>query len=107
MKWSLSKSEFILILIIIFIIVYEIISGGFKSIDKNYNKTEIDTTIYNYKVIDSIKYNIQIKDTIIYNITIEYETKYIEAKNLNDSASVELFKALCTNDSLYGGENIF
>lgn len=102
MKWTLSRNEFILILIIIFIIVYEIISGGFREINRNTHIEQKDTIIYNYEIIDSLKYNIQLKDTIIYKIKYEYETKYIEAESLDDSASVELFKALCTDDSLYG-----
>ena len=107
MNYRLSKNEFILILIILFIILYNIISGGFRSINKNTSNFEIIDTTYNHITIDSIKYNIQLKDTIIYKIKYEYETKYIKAENLDDSASVELFKSLCTSDSHYGGENIF
>ena len=105
MKWTLTRNEFVLILIIIFIIVYEIIGSGIQNINKNSTVEEITDTIYNYVILDSIKYNIQIRDSIIHNIKYKYETKYIEAENLTDSSAVELFKALCTDDSLYGGEN--
>ena len=105
MKWKCSKNEFILILIIIAIVTLNGIREGFRKIDDKYETTTITDTVYNYITIDSIRYNIQVKDSIIKEIRYEYETKYIEADNLDDSASVELFKRLCSDDSLYGGEN--
>lgn len=105
MKWQLSKSEFFLLILIILLIVYIIISNGFRKINENSPVKEIFDTTYNHIIIDSIRYNIQIKDSIIHRIKYEYETKYIEAENLDDSSSVELFKSLCADDSLYGGEN--
>lgn len=101
----MSKSEFFLLILIIALISYIIINGGFRKINNNSPVEEIFDTTYNYITIDSIRYNIQVKDSIIYRIRYEYETKFIEAQSLDDSASVELFKALCSDDSLYGGEN--
>ena len=46
-----------------------------------------------------------IKDSIITRIKYEYETEIIKVDNMSDSATIELFKELCTNDSLYGGDN--
>ena len=102
MKWRCSKSEFILILILIAIITFNVIKDGFRKIDDKSETTRITDTVYNYITIDSIRYNIQVKDSIITAIRYEYKTKYIEADNLDDSASVELFKRLCSDDSLYG-----
>ena len=61
-----------------------------------------DISRFARNTIDSIKYNITIKDSIIVKLKYEYETKIIEVNNMSDSASVELFKNLCTDDSLYG-----
>ena len=105
MKWKCSKSEFVLILIIIAIITLNVINDGFRKIDDKHETATITDTIYNYITIDSIRYNIQVKDSIIKTIRYEYETKYIKADNLDDSASVELFKRLCSDDSLYGEGN--
>lgn len=102
MKWQLSKSEFFLLILIILLIVYIIISNGFRKINENSPVEGIPDITYNTIVLDSIRYNIITKDSIIYNIKYEYETKYIEADNLNDSSAIELFKSLCTDDSLYG-----
>ena len=102
MKWKCSKSEFILILILIAIIIFNVIKDGFRKIDDKSETTRITDTVYNYITIDSIRYNIRVKDSIITAIRYEYKTKYIEADNLDDSASVELFKRLCSDDSLYG-----
>lgn len=102
MKWKCSKSEFILILILIAIITFNVIKDGFRKIDDKSETIRITDTVYNYITIDSIRYNIQVKDSIITAIRYEYKTKYIEADNLDDSASVELFKKLCSDDSLYG-----
>lgn len=105
MKWKCSRNEFILILVIIAIVTFDVIRGGFRKIDDKSETTTITDTVYNYITIDSIRYNIQVKDSIITAIRYEYKTKYIEADNLDDSASVELFKRLCSDDSLYGGGN--
>lgn len=100
MKWKCSRNEIAIIILIIILVLLNI----FKQPTQKDNKLEIIDTTYNYIILDSIKYNIEIKDSIIYNIKYEYETKYIEAENLNDSAAVELFKSLCTDNSLYGGD---
>lgn len=105
MKWKCSKSEFILILIIIAIVTLNVIRGGFIKIDDKSETITIIDTVYNYITIDSIRYNIQVKDSIIKEIRYEYETKYIEAENLDDSSAVELFKRLCSDDSIYGEGN--
>lgn len=104
MKWKCSKSEFILIVIIIIILIYNIVSGAFRKINTKEDIEVVCDTTYNSVIIDSLIYNIQYKDSIIYNITYEYETEYIKAENLDDSSAVELFKRLCTDNSLYGGD---
>lgn len=104
MKWKCSRTEFILIIVIIVILIYNIISGGFRKINTKEEIKVIYDTTYNSVIIDSLVYRINYKDSIIYNITYEYETKYIKAENLDDSSAVELFKRLCTDDSLYGGD---
>lgn len=105
MKWELSKSNLIFIIVIIILLFFIVLDKGLQKINDSSPVEEIVDTVYNYKVIDSIRYNIQVKDSIIYRIRYEYETKYIEAESLDDSSAVELFKALCTDDSLYGGED--
>ena len=104
MKWQLSKSNLWLYVIIIGLITFIIINNGFHIIDKKYITKEIIDTQYNHIVLDSIKYNIIVKDSIITKIKYRYEEEIIKANSLNDSASVELFKRLCTDDSLYGGD---
>lgn len=88
-------------------IVFKIINIGFDKIDSNTQPIIINDTIYNYVKLDSIEYNIKVKDSIIYNIKYEYETEYIKAENLDDSSAVELFKRLCTDNSLYGRDSIY
>ena len=56
----------------------------------------IDTT-YNIITLDSIKYNIKEKDSIITKLKIKYEEEIKDANNLNDTATVELFKKLVTD----------
>lgn len=107
MKWKCSANELVLIFIIIVIFVFKIINNGFDKINSNTPPTIINDTIYNYVRLDSIEYNIKVKDSIIYNIRYEYETEYIKAENLDDSSAVELFKRLCTDDSLYGRDSIY
>ena len=105
MKWKCSKNEFILILVIIVIVTLNGIREGFRKINNKSETITITDTVYNYITIDSIRYKIQVKDSIIKKIQYEYETKYIEVNNLDDSTSVELFKKLCSDDLLYEGEN--
>ena len=102
MKWQVSKSNFFLILIIILLLLYIVLKNGIIKINENSPVEGMPDTTYNTIVLDSIRYNIITKDSIIHNIKYEYETKYIEANNLNDSSAIELFKSLCTDDSLYG-----
>lgn len=105
MKWKLSKSNFLYLLVIILLLLYIVLKNGITKINENSPVEGISDTTYNTVVLDSIKYNIIIKDSIIYDIKYEYEIKYIEANNLSDSSAVELFKSLCSDDSLYGREN--
>lgn len=102
MKWQVSKSNFLYLLLIILLLLYIVLKNGIIKINENSPVEEIPDTTYNTIVLDSIRYNIITKDSIIYNIKYEYETKYIEADNLDDSSAIELFKSLCTDDSLYG-----
>lgn len=104
MKWQLSKNNVWLYIIIIGLIAFIIINNGFHIIDKKHTVKEIIDTQYNHIVLDSIKYNIIVKDSIIIKIKYRYEEEIIKANSLNDSASVELFKRLCTDDYLYGGD---
>lgn len=103
MKWiQLNYSLFwILLVAIVAIIGYYV---GNSNSNNNLPVEEEYDTVYNRVVIDSIKYNIVTKDSIITNLIYEYEIKVIEIENMSDSASVELFKDLCTSDSLYGGD---
>ena len=101
MKWTQLKLN---IFWIFFIAIIAII--GYY-VGRNRPTTDLPVgdkpdTIYNIVTIDSIRYNIIIKDSIIIKLKDEYETKIIEAVNMSDSASIELFKNLCTDDSLYG-----
>ena len=101
MNWTQLKLNvfWILFIAIVAIIGYYI---GHNSSNNKYSVEDKIDTIYNIKTIDSIKYNIIIKDSIILKLKYGYETKIIEVNNMSDSASVELFKELCTDDSLYG-----
>ena len=101
MKWTQLKPNifWILFIAIIAIVGYYV---GYNSPTNKFLVEERIDTIYNIKTIDSIKYNIIVKDSIITKLRYEYETKVIEVNNMSDSASVELFKELCTDDSLYG-----
>ena len=103
MKWQVSKNNIILYLMIILLLCYIIVDKGFNKINQKHSTIEIIDTTYKYKIIDSIEYNIIHRDSIITEITYEYENKYIEAEHLNDSSAIELFKELCSDDSLYGG----
>lgn len=105
MKCQLSKSNFILFIVIILLILYIIWSGGFRKINKETQNVIIYDTTYNTRILDSIKYNIIVKDSIITNLIYVYEEKFIKAENLDDSSAVELFKELCTGHSLYGQDN--
>lgn len=105
MKWKCLKNNYKLIIFIILFLTYIIIDKGFIRINNNSPVEEICDTTYNYIIIDSLIYNIEYRDSIIYEITYEYENKIIEADNLCDSSAIELFKELCTNDSLYGRNN--
>ena len=105
MKWQVSKSNFILFIIILVLMLFIIFNNGFRNINEKHNTIEIFDTMYNTRVLDSIEYNIIIKDSIINNLIYVYEEEIIKAENLDDSSAVELFKQLCTGHSLYGGEN--
>lgn len=89
-KWYL----FIILLIIIFFIGYEI--GSHNNITKNTNVFIQDTT-YNHIILDSIQYNIIIKDSVIYNLKKEMKNEIDKSRNLTDSASVDLFQWLVTS----------
>lgn len=105
MKCELLNSKVTtIILVLLFIILYLFIKLNTKTINTNNNIILQDTT-YNTIVLDSIKYNITIKDSIITKIKYKYETEIIKVDNMSDSASVKLFKELCTSDLLYGGNN--
>lgn len=89
-KWCL----FIILLIIIFFIGYEI--GSNNNVSKNTNVFIQDTT-YNHITLDSIRYNIIIKDSVIYNLKKEMKNEIDKSHNLTDSASVDLFQWLVTS----------
>ena len=103
MNWTQLKPNifWILFIAIIAIVGYYV---GYNSPTNKFLVEERIDTIYNIKTIDSIKYNITIKDSIIVKLKYKYETKIIEVNNMSDSASVELFKNLCTDNYLYGGD---
>lgn len=101
MNWTQLKLNIFWILFIAVIAIIGYYVGRNRTI-VNFPVEEKIDTIYNIKTIDSIKYNITIKDSVIVKLKYEYETKIIEVNNMSDSASVELFKNLCTDDSLYG-----
>lgn len=100
MKWQCLRNKLLNILFISLLIIIPFFIGRHSVKIVNKNITKIDTT-YNNIVLDSIKYNIIHKDSIITKLRYKYETKIIEVNNLSDSASIELFKKLCTEDSLY------
>lgn len=101
MNWTQLKLNifWILFIAVIAIVGYYV---GRNRTTTNLPVEDNPDTIYNIVTIDSIKYNIIKKDSIIVKLKYEYETKIIEADNMSDSASIELFKELCTDDSLYG-----
>lgn len=101
MKWTQLKLNIFWILFIAIIAIIGYYVGHNRS-TINLPVEDNPDTIYNIVTIDSIKYNIILKDSIITKLKYEYETKIIEVNNMSDSASVELFKELCTDDSLYG-----
>lgn len=101
MKWTQLKLN---IFWILFIAIIAIV-GYYVDHNSSNNKYPVEDkvdTIYNIKRIDSIKYNIIVKDSVIIKLKYKYETKLIEVNNMSDSASVELFKELCTDNSIYG-----
>ena len=100
MKWQWLRNKLLNILFISLLIIIPFFIGRRSVNVSNNNINKIDTT-YNNIILDSIKYNIIYKDSIITKLRYKYETKIIEVNNLSDSASVELFKKLCTEDSLY------
>lgn len=102
MKWQCLKNNYKLIIVIILFLCYIIIDKGFKKINETSPVEEIELIKYNTIIIDSIIYDIQYRDSIIYKIRYKYEEEIIKAESITDSASVELFKSLCTSDSLYG-----
>lgn len=104
MKWEWLKNSdglrFILLILIMLYLIYKI----HKADIDHYVEEKIDT-VYNTIILDSIKHNIIIKDSIITKIKYKYETKIIKVDSMSDSASIKLFKELCTSDSLYGEDN--
>ena len=101
MKWTQLKLNIFWVLFIAIIAIVGYYIGHNRSVTNLPVEDKLDT-IYNIVTIDSIRYNIIIKDSIILKLKYEYETKIIEVSNMSDSASVELFKELCTDNSLYG-----
>ena len=101
MNWTQLKLNIFWILFIAIVAIIGYYVGHNRTIT-NLPVEDNPDTIYNIVTIDSIKYNITVKDSIIVKLKYEYETKIIEVNNMSDSASVELFKELCTDDSLYG-----
>ena len=101
MKWTQLKLNIFWILFIAIIAIVGYYIGNSRSTIDLPVENKPDT-IHNIVTIDSIKYNIILKDSIITRLKYEYETKIIETANMSDSISVELFKNLCTDDSLYG-----
>lgn len=101
MKWTQLKLNIFWILFIAIISIVGYYVGRNRTITDLPVEGNPDT-IYNTVTIDSIKYNIIFKDSIVTKLKYEYETKIIEVNNMSDSASIELFKNLCTDDSLYG-----
>ena len=105
MKWEWSENkQGTIILILILIILYLFIKLNNKQINEK-QIINIQDTTYNTIILDSIEYNIITKDSIITKIKNKYETEIIKVDNMSDSASVKLFKELCTSDSLYRGIN--
>lgn len=102
MKWTWLKNNNILFIIILLLISFIIIDKGFKKINETSPVEEIELIKYNTIIIDSIVYDIQYRDSIIYKIRYKYEEEIIKAESITDSAAIELFKSLCTSDSLYG-----
>lgn len=103
MKLTWLKNNNILLIIILLLISFIIIDKGFKKINGTQPVEGIETIKeYNTIIIDSIVYNIQYRDSIIYKIRYKYEEEIIKAESITDSAAIELFKSLCTSDSLYG-----
>lgn len=93
-----SKASTI-ILVLVLIILYLFLKLNIRKINEK-NSINLQDTIYNTTILDSIKYNIMIKDSIITRIKYEYETEIIKVDNMSDSATIKLFKELCTSDSL-------
>lgn len=103
MKLTCLKNNKLLLFIIVLLISYIVIDKGFIGINKTSPVEGIDTIkTYNTIIIDSIVYDIQHRDSIIYNIRYKYEEEIIKANSISDSAALELFKSLCSDDSLYG-----
>lgn len=96
MKCQFDKKDLIYLIILLFITAMFIINK--HSYESKHKEKIIIDTIYNTVVLDSIKYNIKVKDSIIYSIKYEYEKKYEEISNIDDSSSVELFKQLCSGN---------
>ena len=96
MKCQFDKKDLIYIVILIFVIIIFVVNK--HSYERHYKNEIIIDTVYNTIVLDSIKYNIKVKDSIIYSIKYEYEKKYEEINNIDDSSAVELFKQLCTDN---------
>ena len=93
-KWCF----FIVLLVIIFFIGYEI---GFHNDTLKDTNVFIQDTTYNHITLDSIQYNIIKKDSIIYNLKKEMKYEINESRNFTDSASIDLFQWLVTSPDDY------
>ena len=99
MKCNLSKLEKIILMILVFFIILLIIGLIIDDRKHKYdNPVYKQDTLINTIVLDSIIYNIIEKDSLITKERIQYENKVKEVETYTDSASVELFKQLCTED---------
>lgn len=79
------------LIINVFIENYSETNNNDNSNDTNF--IQIDTS-YNKVILDSINYNIIKRDSIIIKLNIKLKENVKQSYNLNDSASVELFKQL-------------
>lgn len=99
MKCNLSKTERIILIVLVFFIILLIIGLIIDDRKHKYNNPVYkQDTLINTIILDSIRYNIIEKDSLIIKEKIQYEYKVKEIENYTDSASVELFKQLCTED---------
>lgn len=69
----------------------------YKEHKDNANQVIVSDTIYNKVVLDSIEVNIKYKDSVIKHIKYEMQYEIKKVDTISDSATVELFKQLCTD----------